>query len=87
MKLDLSKVKEPYRIKYLEYMVLRGYYDKALEALSYFGTEGISISRLLKLCSGWISYSKLDKKEELLVSLCYYIYSQENTPRPSKLFW
>lgn len=76
LKLDLSKVKEPYRIKYLEYMVLRGYYDKALEALSYFGTEGISISRLLKLCSGWISYSKLDKKEELLVSLCYYIYSQ-----------
>lgn len=76
MKLDLSKVKESSRIKYLEYMVIRGYYDKALEALNYFGAEGISIQRLLKLCSGWITYSGLDTKEELLVYLCYYIFSQ-----------
>ncbi|TAH74949.1 MAG: hypothetical protein EWM47_00775 [Anaerolineaceae bacterium] len=76
LKLDLSKVKESQRIKYLEYMVIRGYYDKALEALGSFGTEGISIHRLLKLCSGWITYSGLDKKEDLLLSLCYYIYSR-----------
>jgi hypothetical protein len=57
-------------------MVIWGYYDKALDALSSFGAEGISIHRLLKLCSGWITNSGLDKKEELLVSLCYYIYSQ-----------
>lgn len=76
LKLDLSKVKESHRIKYLEYMVVWGYYDKALEALGCFGAEGISIHRLLKLCSGWITYSGLDTKEELLVSLCFYIYSQ-----------
>lgn len=76
MKLDLSKVKESGRLKYLEYMVIRGYYDKALEALMYFGTEGISVQRLLKLCSGWITNSGLDEKEDLLLYLCYYIYSQ-----------
>lgn len=76
LKLDLSKVKEAQRIKFLEYMVIRGYYDKALEALDCFGTESISVNRLLKLCSGWITYSGLDKNEELLVSLCHYIYSQ-----------
>lgn len=76
LKLDLSKVKESQRLKYLEYMVIRGYYDKALEALACFGTEGISIHRLLKLCSGWITYSRLEKREDLLVSLCYYIYSE-----------
>lgn len=76
LKLDLSKVKEALRIRYLEYMVIWGYYDKALEALSFVGAEGISIHRLLKLCSGWISYSGLDRREELLVSLCYYIYTQ-----------
>lgn len=76
MKLDLSKVKEADRIKYLEYMVIRGYYDKALEALKFFGAEGIYIQRLLKLCSGWISFSGLETKEELLVSLCYYVFSQ-----------
>lgn len=75
MKLDLSKVKETQRIKFLEYMVIRGYYDKALEALDCFGTESISVNRLLKLCSGWITYSGLDTNEELLVSLCHYIYS------------
>jgi hypothetical protein len=76
MKLDLSKVQESHRIRYLEYMVIWGYYDKALEALECFGAEGISTHRLLKLCSGWITNSGLDKKEELLVFLCYYIYSQ-----------
>ena len=76
MKLDLSKVKESGRIKYLEYMVTRGYYEKALEALKYFGTDGISVQRLLKLCSGWISYSGLETKEELLLYLCYYIFIQ-----------
>lgn len=74
--LDLSKVKSSQRIRFLEYMVIRGYYDKALEALKYFGADGISIHRLLKLCSGWISYSGLDRREELLVLLCHYIYSQ-----------
>jgi hypothetical protein len=76
MRLDLSRVRETHRIKYLEYMVIWGYYDKALDALSNFGAEGIAIHRLLKLCSGWISNSGLDRKEDQLVSLCYYIYSQ-----------
>ena len=76
MRLDLSKIREAHRIRYLEYMVIWGYYDKALDALSSFGAEGISVHRLLKLCSGWITNSGMDKKEELLVSLCYYIYSQ-----------
>jgi hypothetical protein len=57
-------------------MVIWGYYDKALESLGYVGVDGISIHRLLKLCSGWITCSGLDRKEELLVLLCYYIYSQ-----------
>lgn len=75
LKLDLSKVKENQRIKYLEYMVLRGYYEKALEAFKHFGIEGVSINRLLKLCSGWISNWGNDKKEDILVYLCNYIFS------------
>lgn len=74
--LDLSKVEELDRIKYLEYMVIRGVYDKGFEALKCFGVKGISISRLLKLCSGWIASSGLDVYEEHFVLLCYYIYSQ-----------
>lgn len=76
LKLDLTKVEDNERIKYLEYMVIRGYYDKALDALNYIGADGVSINRLLKLCSGWITNSEQYIKEELLVSLCYYIFSQ-----------
>lgn len=75
LQLDLSKVKISQRINFLGYMVVRGYYDKAIEALNHFGTEGISVKRLLKLCSGWITHSEQDKKEELLLYLCYDIYS------------
>ncbi len=75
LKLDLAKVKESHRIKYLEYMVIRGYYEKALDAFKRFGIEGISINRLLKLCSGCISNGGIDKKEDILVYLCYYIFS------------
>lgn len=76
LQLDLSKVKETDRIKFLEYMVIRGYYDKALEALKYFGFEGISVKRLVRLCSGWISSSGSDIRHELLVTLCHYIFLQ-----------
>lgn len=76
LQLDLSKVRESERIKYLEYMVVRGYYDKAMEALKCFGTDGISVQRLIKLCSGWIAFSGLETKEELLLYLCYYIFTQ-----------
>lgn len=76
MQLDISKINKKERIKFLEYMVIQGYYNKALDALNYIGVDGISINRLLKLCSGWISNSGLDVKEELLVSLCHYIFSQ-----------
>lgn len=76
LKLDLSKVKERDRIKFLEYMVVRGYYEKALGALENFGFEGISVKRLVRLCSSWIMNSGIDKKERLLVTLCYYIFTQ-----------
>ncbi|WP_276929517.1 DUF5717 family protein [Herbinix luporum] len=76
LKLDLAKVNVALRKKYLEYMIIRGYYDKALHALSYVTIESIPIKMLLKLCSGWINNSGYDIKEDLLVFLCHYIFTQ-----------
>lgn len=76
LRLDLNRVKEAKRIKFLEYMVVRGYYDKALDALKTFGFEGISINRLVRLCSGWIINSGLNKKQDLFIALCFYIFTQ-----------
>ncbi len=72
---DLGKVNEADRMKFMEYMVTRGYYDKALEALEIYGFEGISVNRLLRLASAWISEAGPENGEELLVSLCHYIFT------------
>lgn len=72
--IDLHKIKPEYRMKFLEYMMIRSFYDKALEALDIFGYEGIAINRLVKLCSGWMTGSGAEKKYELMVSLCFYVF-------------
>lgn len=74
--LDLGKVNGSDRIKFMEYMVARGYYDKALTALETYGYEGISVNRLIKLCSGWIAESGSDNGEELLINLCHHLLTK-----------
>ena len=75
-RLDIGKVKEADRTKFIEYMAIRGHYSKALIALLDYGFEGISVKRLLRICSGWITDSGYDTKQEYHISLCYYIFSQ-----------
>lgn len=75
-KLDLRKVRPSERNQFLEMMVIRSCYDKVLEAFDEFGYEGISINRLLKLCSGWIISPADQMQQELILSLGYYIFSQ-----------
>ena len=74
--LDLSRVKDTERIRYLEYMVIRRHYDRAMEALSNFGFEGISVKRLVRMCSGWITFIGFEVQNDLLIALCFYIFNQ-----------
>jgi hypothetical protein len=74
--LKLSYVKEQERVRFMEYLAIRGHFDQVLEALKSYGYEGISVKRLVRLCSFWISHMEPDRTQELLTSLCWYIYSQ-----------
>ncbi|MHB8129547.1 MAG: DUF5717 family protein [Mobilitalea sp.] len=74
--INLHKVRPADRIKFLEFIVIRAFYDKAMEAFEIFGFEGIDIKRLLKLCSSWMLTPGAEKKHELMVSLCFYVFSQ-----------
>jgi len=74
--INLHKVRPINRIKFLEFMVIRAFYDKVMEAFEIFGFEGIVINRLLKLCSGWMMTPRAEKKQETMLSLCYYVFSQ-----------
>jgi hypothetical protein len=75
--IDLHRVRPAERTKFIEYMAIRSFYDKALQALETFGLEGISINRLVKLCSGWILTPRSEKRQEYMISLCYHVFSHK----------
>ncbi|MGB4661354.1 MAG: DUF5717 family protein, partial [Mobilitalea sp.] len=75
-RINLFQIRQGERIKFLEFMVVRSLYRKVLEAFRTFGFEGISISRLVKLCSGWMLTHEAEKKNELMLSLCHFVFSK-----------
>lgn len=74
--IDLHNFNQSVRIKFIEYMMLRRFYDKALEAFDQFGYENIAVGRLVKLCSGWMSTAASDSEYSLMLSICYYVYTK-----------
>jgi hypothetical protein len=75
--LDLSRVPVQERIKYIEIMLIRTFYRKALEALEAYGYDEMPINRLVRLCSVWTRSSAAEKKAEHMVELCFYVFSHE----------
>ena len=73
--IDLHQVRPIERTKLLESMVVRGFYQKALLSLETFGTEGIGVNRMVKMCSGWMLRPEAEKKQDFLIYLCYYVFS------------
>ena len=73
--IDLHSVKPTERARYIEYMVIRKLYHQALMALGTFGFEGITLNRLVKMCSGWMITPEAEQRVELMVELCYYMFS------------
>ena len=75
--LDLTMVSPAERTKFLELIVIRLIYKKAVEALQTFGVEKIPINRLIKLCSSWITTSELESENPFIVELCYYVFKNK----------
>ena len=73
--IDLDKIKANERIRYIEYMLIRGFYKKALTALELYGFDGISVNRLVKLCSGLMKNLDTEKKQDYILNLCYYVFT------------
>lgn len=72
--LNLYEISPLERSKYIEIMVVRALYQQALCALENFAVEGISINRLVKLCSGWIGGQETAVKREIMIHLCYHVF-------------
>jgi len=74
-RLDLSCLTEEERIRHIELMINRSYYDKALKAIDTFGHEKLSLNMLIKLCSGWLHTYGTEDRQPLMVLLCHYIFA------------
>lgn len=70
------------RVSCINYLVLRGFYDTALEWLTTYGTEGVDAKDVLKLCSKIIARGEPEKPQDVL-NLCYFSFGKgkydENT--------
>ena len=73
-KVDLSYVDVKERAKLIEFMILRNLEEKALHSIKEFGYEGISVKRLIKLCSRMISLERQQEEEKVFLDLCYQVF-------------
>jgi hypothetical protein len=74
--LNLSLLSYEERSKYLEYMVIHFSDERIMNAFSAYGYEGVSIPRLVKFCSGWLKTRERQKKQDILISLCFYVFTR-----------
>lgn len=58
------------RAEFIQYMVIRGIYNKALAWIREFGAEGVQSKTLVRLCSR-ILYRTEYKEDEFLIKLCH----------------
>ncbi len=73
--INLRGMNKTDRNKMVEIFIIRDLYDKALTSLDEFGFDGITVNRLIKLCSNVLqNMSDADNRSEILVNLCYYIF-------------
>lgn len=73
--IELEQLKPEDRTKYIEYLLMRTIYTKALEAMKIYGYEEIQINRLVSLCSAWIITSESETDRACIVNLCYYVFT------------
>lgn len=74
--INLDLVNPGVRGKIIELLLLRSIYEKAMEALDRYGYDDILVSRLVKLCSNWIQTPEAEQRQDFMVDLCYYVFSQ-----------
>ena len=73
LRLDIRILDTAERGNIIEYFIQRGLYDKAYEAITEYGYEGIQAKKLMRLCSRMIRNMEY-KEDSLMVELAYYTF-------------
>ena len=65
----------------LKFMIQRGMYDKAIDWIYAYGTEGVDLKNIVKLCSHLIQRSDFEPNETItsLAALCFFNGKHDET--------
>lgn len=74
LSVDLYHVGKREKNDLIEYTIIRRLYDKALEEMNQYGYHGVSVKRILKLCTNKINSLEEGFKEEFILKLCHYVF-------------
>lgn len=72
--IDISKMHPKERSYVIEYMILRGFRDKAMEAIINYGYSNIPVKRLLKLATKSIGAFDDKKTNEIVLEICAHTF-------------
>lgn len=72
--LDCSEMDTKERCTAIRYMVIRGMFDRAVEWISEFGTEGLEPKDLVKLCSKLITRGDFEPTQQItnICAACFF---------------
>ncbi|MEG1848413.1 MAG: DUF5717 family protein, partial [Lachnospiraceae bacterium] len=68
-------MQEEERAEFIQFMVIRGMYEKALQWIEQYGVEGVKDKTILRLCSRTLIRNDYEENAYLL-QLCHYIFMQ-----------
>lgn len=74
--LDMHLIDNVQRSKAIEYLIMKGLYDKAYDAMSEYGFEEIGIKQLVKLASRLI-YLRDFETDEMLLSMSMHVFQSK----------
>lgn len=76
--LKLASVDEKDRKIVMDYFIIRGFRERAIEAIRKYGFYGISVKSLLRFCLKELKQieteNQFQKKDGLLLNICYYLF-------------
>ncbi|MBQ3061731.1 MAG: hypothetical protein IJD02_04740 [Lachnospiraceae bacterium] len=75
--IDLMNMSKRERSYIVEYLIIRGFYEKALRGVMAYGVSVIPVKQLFKLAIKCIAMEWEEELIEGIVTLCYYVFKHD----------
>lgn len=75
--IDLSSMSKRERSYIIEYLIIRGFYEKALKGIMKYGVSVVPVKQLYKLAVKSIGMAEDEELVEGITSLCHYVFKHD----------